>query len=230
MHFSAFVATVSLAILGLATLTRAATPSNTAAAAASSTVNTASTDLQSDLRDFQALIPRRRIGYIAARHYIVDARFRSALAFIRSPEFSATWQQIRNTSDFAELLSLMRRDAGSFDVTTIIDRIPNQLRAFNIPSKVPVNMMVQRTVSDFLGDVVRELPRARIASLMARKVQAGGEFSQLYRTVRSEEFGSLLQKTRKSSSLAAPIRKLNQNFIDVDNIIKIGFNVLNWGP
>lgn len=196
MHFSAFVATVSLAIFGVATLTRAAVPTST-----STTVNTASTDLQSDLRDFQALLPRRRIGYIAAHHYIVDARFRSALAFIRGPEFSATWQQIRNTSDFAELLSLMQSDGGTFDVTTIIDSIPNQLRAFNIASKVPVNMMFQRMVSDFLGDVVRELPRARFASLMARKVQAGGEFSQLYRTVRSEEFGSLLQKTRVSEYL-----------------------------
>ncbi|XP_011191684.2 uncharacterized protein LOC105218048 [Zeugodacus cucurbitae] len=230
MHYSSFVSTVSLVILGLAAITRAAAPTTTTG----STVNTASTDLQSDLRDFQALIPRRRIGYIAARHYIVDARFRSALAFVRSPEFASTWQQIRNTSDFVELLSFMRRDgdgaASGFDVTTIIDRIPNQLHAFNIPTKVPVSMMFQRTVSDFVSDVVRELPRARFGSLMARKVQAGGEFSQLYQTVRSEEFMELLQKTRKSPNLAAPIRKLNQNFIDVDNLIKIGLNVLSWGP
>lgn len=208
MHYSAFVATVSLAILSLVVYTRAAAAASSTSSNVSnvnSTGNTASTDLQSDLRDFQALIPRRRIGYIAARHYILDARFRSALAFIRGPEFSATWQLMRNTSDFAELLSFMRRGggvtAGGFDVTTIIDRIPNQLHAFNIPSKVPVSMLFQRTVSDFLGDVVRELPRARFASLMARKVQAGGEFSQLYRTVRSEEFGNLLRKTRVSGDL-----------------------------
>ncbi|XP_053965420.1 uncharacterized protein LOC128867876 [Anastrepha ludens] len=219
MHFSAFLsASLIAAIL-------AALASVPAAAAA---------DLQSDLRDFQALIPRRRVGYIAARHYIVDARFRNALAFIRSPEFPATWQQIRNTSEFAELVGFMQRHGGGiesgFDITTIIDRIPNQVRAFNIPSKVPVNMMFERTVSNFLSDVVRELPRARFASLMARKVQEGGEFAQLYKAVRSPEFKELLQRTKKSPSLAAPIRKLNQNFIDVDNLISIGFNVLSWGP
>ncbi|XP_036332703.1 uncharacterized protein LOC118744052 [Rhagoletis pomonella] len=219
MHFSTF-ASVILIAASLAALT-----------------TTTTADLQSDLRDFQALIPRRRIGYIAARHYIVDARFRSALAFISSPEFPHTWQQIRNTSEFAELVGFLQRHGGNgvdaeggFDVTTIIYRIPNQLHAFNVPSKVPVSMMFQRTVSDFLSDVVRDLPRARIASLMIRKVQEGGEFSQLYKALRSTEFKELLQSTRKSRNLAAPIQKLNQNFVDVDNLISIGFNVLSWGP
>ncbi|XP_004536009.1 uncharacterized protein LOC101456857 [Ceratitis capitata] len=230
MHLSTFAVSVILSIVTLAALTTSA--SNTDG---NNSLNT-TTNLQSDLRDFQELIPRRRIRYIAARHYIVDARFRSALAFIRSPEFPLTWQQMRNTSEFAELVGFLQRhdgsdtEGGGIDITTIIDRIPNQLRVFNIPSKVPVSLMFQRTVSDFLTDVVRELPRARFASLMARKVQAGGEFSQLYKSVRSEEFKDLLQKTKSSRNLAAPLRKLNQNFIDVDNLIKIGFNVLSWGP
>lgn len=155
-------------------------------------------DLRADLRDFLALVPRRRISHIAARYYIFDPRFRQAVEFVRSDEFAKTWQQMRKAPDFADLIDYVTEYGSGYDVTSVVDKLPNRLRSFQLSRVVPVEMMLRRDLSTFLREALQSLPRAQISSLMARKVREGGDFAKFYTALRDKEFRELVDAARVS--------------------------------
>lgn len=153
-------------------------------------------DLRSDLKDFSGLIPRRRIGFLAARYYIFDPRFRQAVEFVRSDEFTQTWQQVRAAPDFVNVINYLTEYGSGYDITTLVDSLINRLRAFQLSRTVPVELMLRRDLTTFLRDVLQSLPRTRIYSLMSQKVRQGGEFAKLYKALRNKEFKELVQRAR----------------------------------
>lgn len=157
-------------------------------------------ELRQDFRDFIDLIPRRRVGYIAARHFIVDEKFRTSLKYLQSARFTQNWRRVRNSPEFLDIIDYLRTHnvtlAALQDVSAAIDKLPNQLRSFRIPSKVPVMVMMQRNFLSFLREVMQALPRARFSSLMARKVTEGGDFARLYEAVQQKEFKQLVDKAK----------------------------------
>ncbi|XP_017077748.1 uncharacterized protein LOC108112416 [Drosophila eugracilis] len=187
-------------------------------------------DLRADLKDFVALVPRRRIGYIAARYYIFDAKFRQAVEFIRSEEFIRTWQQIRAAPDVVNVINYLTDNGSGYDITTLVDSLPNRLRAYQLSRTVPVELMLRRDLTTFLWDVLQSLPRTRIYSLIALKNRQSGEFSKLYKALRNKEFKELVQRARRSGQLQAPLKKLSQKSINVDELIQIVFEIISWGP
>ncbi|KAH8284741.1 hypothetical protein KR054_000510 [Drosophila jambulina] len=189
-----------------------------------------SADLRSDLKDFAALVPRRRIGFIAARYYIFDPRFRQAVEFVRSNEFTNTWQQVRAAPDFVNIINYLTEHGSGYDVTTLVDRLIDRLKAFQLSRTVPVELMLRRDLTTFLRDTLQSLPRTRIYSLMAQKVRQSGEFAKLYKALRSKEFKDLVQRARYSAELKAPLRKLSQKSINVDELLQILFEIISWGP
>ncbi|XP_030386963.1 uncharacterized protein LOC115633654 [Scaptodrosophila lebanonensis] len=187
-------------------------------------------DLRTDLRDFAALVPRRRIAHIAARHYVFDQRFRQAMQFIRSDEFLQIWKEIRAAPDVADLLGFLTVNGSGYDVSSVVDMVPNRLHSFQIPRLVPVQMMLQRDLTTFLREVVQSLPRAKFYSLAARKVHEGGEFALLYKALRSQKFRDLMHSVRHSPDLKTPLDKLSEQYINVDEIIQMTFELIGWGP
>ncbi|XP_075167876.1 protein G12-like [Haematobia irritans] len=191
-------------------------------------------DLASDFREFVALVPRDRIGYIAARHFIVDNQFRIALKYLRSSRFSQTWRRIRNTREFLDLVGYLQTHGVSVealkDVTGVIDKLPNQLREFRIPSQVPVTMMMQRNLESFMREVMQALPRARFSGLMARKVREGGDFARLYHVVQQQEFRQLVARVQGSPNLAVFWTELKRNYIDVNSLVEMVYEIISWGP
>ncbi|XP_005189651.1 protein G12 [Musca domestica] len=201
---------------------------------ASCLVQGSQADLKSDFHEFLALVPRNRIGYIAARHFIMDEQFRVALKYLRSSQFAQTWRRIRNTGEFLDLVGYLQTHNVSLpalqDVTAAIDKLPNQLRAFRIPSKVPVTVMMQRNLVSFMREVMQSMPRARFSGLMARKVSEGGDFARLYGAVKQEEFKQLVAKAKTSPNLAPSWRELRRNNIEINDFIQLAYEILSWGP
>ncbi|XP_037941239.1 uncharacterized protein LOC119674188 [Teleopsis dalmanni] len=187
-------------------------------------------DIRADLREFESLIPRQRVGFIAARHYILDQKFRQALNFVRSQEFKDTWDDIRETDEFDEIVEYVTTNGSGYDVTSVVDRIPNKLRNFRLPVNVPVDLMLERNLSLYLREILSILPRRRISNLMMKKVNEGGDFAKLYKALRKPEFREMVSKARASPNLAEPVQNLIKNSIDVDEIIDIIFTVIEWGP
>ncbi|KAM7343489.1 protein G12 [Cochliomyia hominivorax] len=191
-------------------------------------------ELRQDFRDFLKLVPRKRVGYIAARHFIVDEQFRTAFKYIRSSRFNQNWQRIRNSQEFLDLIDYMRMQNISLsvlqDVSGIIDKLPNQLRTFSIPTKVPVMMMMQRNLVSFMREVMQALPRARFSSLMARKVTEGGDFARLYKAVQQKEFKQLLDKAKASDNLQSSWLELRKHYIEVNDLIDVTYEIISWGP
>ncbi|KAH8334810.1 hypothetical protein KR067_000105 [Drosophila pandora] len=187
-------------------------------------------DLRSDLKDFVALLPRRRIGFIAARYYIFDPKFRQSVEFIRSNDFINTWQKVREAPDFVNIINYLSDYGSGYDITSIVDSLPTRLRAYQLSRTVPVELMLRRDLTTFLQDSIQSLPRARIYSLMSQKVRQGGEFAKLYKALRDKEFKELVQRARHSGEIQAPLRKFKQNFINVDELIQMVFEVICWGP
>ncbi|EDV55749.1 uncharacterized protein LOC6548921 [Drosophila erecta] len=192
--------------------------------------STAVGGLREDLKDFVALVPRRRIGFIAARYYIFDPKFRQAVEFVRSDEFITTWQQVRAAPDFVNIINYVTDYGSGYDITTLVDSLPTRLRAYQLARTVPVELMLRRDLTTFLWDVLQTLPRTRIYSLMAQKSRQSAEFAKLYTALRAKEFKELVQRARHSRQLQAPIKKLSQKSINVDEILKIVFEVISWGP
>ncbi|XP_017044405.1 protein G12 [Drosophila ficusphila] len=187
-------------------------------------------DLRADLRDFVALVPRRRIGFIAARYYIFDPKFRQAVEFVRSDEFTTTWQQVRAAPDFADVVNYLTENGSGYDITTLVDSLINRLRTYQLSRTVPVELMLRRDLTTFLRDVLQSLPRTRIYSLMSQKMRQSAEFAKLYKAVRNKEFKELVQRARRSRQLQAPIKKLAQKSINVDELIQVVFEIISWGP
>ncbi|KAH8401695.1 hypothetical protein KR009_007397 [Drosophila setifemur] len=187
-------------------------------------------DLRGDLKDFVALVPRRRIGFLAARYYIFDPKFRQAVEFIRSDEFLKNWQQVRAAPDFVNIINYLSDHVSGYDITTLVDSLPTRLRAYQLSRTVPVELMLRRDLNTFLRDTLQSLPRARIYSLMAQKVRQGGEFAKLYKALRDKEFKDLVQRARHAGKLQAPIRKFEQKSINVDELLQILFEIISWGP
>lgn len=152
--------------------------------------------LREDLKDFVALVPRRRIGFIAARYYIFDPKFRQAVEFVRSDEFIATWQQIRAAPDFVNIINYVSDYGSGYDITTLVDSLPTRLRAYQLSRTVPVELMLRRDLNTFLWDVIHSLPRTRIYSLIAQKSKQSTEFAKLYKALRDKEFKELVQRAR----------------------------------
>lgn len=159
----------------------------------------AAADLRADLRDFMALVPRRRIGYIAARYYIFDPKFRQAVEFVRSDEFGKTWREMRMAPDFADLIDYVTEYGSGYDVTSVVDKLPNRLRGLQLSRLVPVELMLRRDLSTFLHEAVQSLPRAQFYSLMARKVREGGDFAKFYKALQNKEFRELVSAARVSA-------------------------------
>ncbi|XP_013104927.1 uncharacterized protein LOC106085286 [Stomoxys calcitrans] len=197
-------------------------------------VGVAEADLKSDLREFVDLAPRNRIGYIAARRYIVDYQYRAALKYLQSSRFARTWLGIRNSTEFHDLLGFLQAHGVSLealqDVTGVIDKLPNQLREFHIPSKVPVSVMMQRNLESFMREVIQVLPRARYSGLMARKVKENGDFARLYRAVRQQEFKQMLTKAQTSPNLMAHWLEMRANYVEVNSLVQVAYEVISWGP
>ncbi|XP_017115321.1 uncharacterized protein LOC108137893 [Drosophila elegans] len=187
-------------------------------------------DLRADLKDFVALVPRRRIGFIAARYYIFDHKFRQAVDFIRSDEFLTTWQQVRAAPDFVNIINYLSDYGSGYDITTLVDSLPTRLRAYQLSRTVPVELMLRRDLTTFLWDVLHSLPRTRIYSLISQKNRQSSEFAKLYKALRDKEFKELVQRARRSEPLQAPLKKLNQKSINVDELLQIMFEVISWGP
>ncbi|XP_065368991.1 uncharacterized protein LOC135961419 [Calliphora vicina] len=191
-------------------------------------------ELRQDFRDFLNLVPRRRIGYIAARHYIVDEQFRSSLKYLQSSRFTQNWGKIRSSEEFVDLIDYVRTHNVSLtaleDVASVIDKLPNQLRTFRIPTKVPVMMMMQRNLVSFMREVMQALPRARFFSLMARKVTEGGDFARLYKAVQQKEFKQLLDKAKASDNLQPSWSELRRHYIEVNDLIDMSYEIISWGP
>jgi len=99
-------------------------------------------DLRADLKDFVALVPRRRIGFIAARYYIFDPKFRQAVEFVRSDEFTTTWQQVRAAPDFVDIINYVTEYGSGYDITTLVDSLPTELRTKMISFPVICNNIV----------------------------------------------------------------------------------------
>ncbi|KAH8348450.1 hypothetical protein KR084_007534 [Drosophila pseudotakahashii] len=186
--------------------------------------------LREDLKDFVALVPRRRIGFIAARYYIFDPKFRQAVEFVRSDEFTSTWQQVRAAPEFVNIINYLTDYGSGYDITTLVDSLPTRLRTYQLSRTVPVELMLRRDLTTFLWDVIQSLPRTRIYSLISQKMRQSTEFAKLYKALRNKEFKELVQRARKSKQLQAPLRKLNQKSINVDEILQILFEVISWGP
>ncbi|XP_016981241.1 uncharacterized protein LOC108046175 [Drosophila rhopaloa] len=193
-------------------------------------LNSVSGDLRADLKDFAALVPRRRIGFIAARYYIFDPKFRQAVEFIRSDEFLTTWQQVRAAPDFVNIINYLTENGSGYDITTLVDSLLNRLRAYQLSRTVPVELMLRRDLTTFLWDIVQSLPRTRIYSLISQKKRQSSEFAKLYKALRDKEFKELVQSARRSGQLQAPIKKLKQKSINVDELLQILFEVISWGP
>ncbi|XP_023302214.2 uncharacterized protein LOC111684307 [Lucilia cuprina] len=191
-------------------------------------------ELRQDFRDFLKLLPRRRIGYIAARHYIVDEQFRTTFRYLQSSRFNQNWSKIRNSQEFLDLIDYIRMQNVSLtalqDVASVIDKLPNQLRTFRIPAKVPVMMMMQRNLVSFMREVMQALPRARFSSLMARKVTEGGDFARLYKAVQQKEFKQLLDKAKASGNLQSSWLELRKHNIEVNDLIDMAYEIISWGP
>ncbi|KAH8269404.1 hypothetical protein KR018_002500 [Drosophila ironensis] len=187
-------------------------------------------DLKTDLRDFVPLVPRRRIAFLAARYYIFDPKFRKSVEFIRSEEFINTWQQVRATPDFGNIINYLSEYGSGYDITSLVDSLPTFLRKFQLSRTVSTELMLRRDLTTFLRDVLQSLPRTRIYSLMAQKVRQGQEFATLYKAVRNNEFYELVQRARHSRQLQAPLWKFKQNFINVDELIQVLFELISWGP
>ncbi|BFG05721.1 protein G12 [Drosophila madeirensis] len=187
-------------------------------------------DLREDLRDFVAIAPRRRIGYIAARYYIFDPRFRQAVGFVRSDEFLKTWQQVRAAPDVAALIDYLNEYGSGYDVTSLVDNLPQRLRAFQLSRTVPVEMMLHRDLTTFLREAVQTLPRAKVYALMSQKVRQGGDFAKFYKALRDKQFKILVDRARNSSDLQAQLKRLNEKNINIDEILQILFEIINWGP
>ncbi|XP_016999476.2 protein G12 [Drosophila takahashii] len=186
--------------------------------------------LREDLKDFVALVPRRRIGFIAARYYIFDPKFRQAVEFVRSDEFTTTWQQVRAAPDFVNIIKYLTDYGSGYDITTLVDSLPTRLRTYQLSRTVPVELMLRRDLTTFLWDVIQSLPRTRIYSLISQKMRQSSEFAKLYKALRNKEFKELVQRARNSKQLQTPLRKLNQKSINVDEILQILFEVISWGP
>ncbi|XP_022222105.2 protein G12 [Drosophila obscura] len=187
-------------------------------------------DLRADLRDFVAIAPRRRIGYIAARYYIFDPRFRQAVGFLRSDEFLKTWQEVRAAPDVAALIDYLNEYGSGYEVTSLVDNLPQRLRNFQLSRTVPVEMMLHRDLTTFLREAVQTLPRAKVYALMSQKVRQGGDFAKFYKALRDKQFKTLVDRARNSSDLLAPLKRLKAENINVDEIIQILFEIINWGP
>ncbi|XP_030558025.1 uncharacterized protein LOC115760700 [Drosophila novamexicana] len=190
----------------------------------------AAADLRADLRDFMALVPRRRIGHIAARYYIFDPKFRQAVEFLRSDEFAKTWRQMRMAPDFADLIDYVTESGSGYDVSSVVDKLPNRLRIFQLSRVVPVDMMLRRDLTTFLHEALQSLPRAQFYGLMVRKVREGGDFAKLYKALRDSEFRELVNTARHAKDLQTPLSKLSKKHINVDEIIQIAFELISWGP
>ncbi|EDW01088.1 GH20644 [Drosophila grimshawi] len=187
-------------------------------------------DLRADLRDFMALVPRRRINHIAARYYVFDPRFRQAVDFVRSDDFAKTWQQMRKAPDFADLIDYVTEYGSGYDVSSVIDKLPNRLHAYQLSRVVPVDLMLRRDLTTFLHEALQTLPRAQVYSLMARKVREGRDFAKLYKALKDKEFKELVHTARHSQEMQQPLSKLSQKNIDVDEFIQIVFELISWGP
>ncbi|XP_039482904.1 uncharacterized protein LOC120446143 [Drosophila santomea] len=192
--------------------------------------STAFGGLREDLKDFVALVPRRRIGFIAARYYIFDPKFRQAVEFVRSDDFITTWQQVRAAPDFVNIINYVTEYGSGYDITTLVDSLPTRLRAYQLSRTVPVELMLRRDLTTFLWDILQSLPRTRIYSLMAQKSRQSPEFAKLYKALRDKEFKELVQRARHSRQLQGPIKKLSQKSINVDELLQILFEVISWGP
>ncbi|XP_052840569.1 uncharacterized protein LOC128255101 isoform X1 [Drosophila gunungcola] len=165
-------------------------------------------DLRADLRDFVALVPRRRISFIAARYYIFDPKFRQAVEFIRSDEFLTTWQQVRAAPDFVNIINYLSDYGSGYDITTLVDSLPTRLRAYQLSRTVPVELMLRRDLTTFLWDVLHSLPRTRIYSLISQKNRQSSEFAKLYKALRDKEFKELVQRARRSEPSASSSKKV----------------------
>ncbi|EDW74010.2 uncharacterized protein Dwil_GK21600 [Drosophila willistoni] len=187
-------------------------------------------DLRSDLRDFLSLVPKRRLNYVVARYYIFDPKFRQSIEYVRSEEFLQTWQQIRQSPDFMQIVEYVTEHGSGYDITRLIDRIPQRLRAYQLSRLVPVDMVLNRDLTTFLSELMQTLPRAQIYSLISRKVRENGDFAKLYKALRQPEFRQLVDKAKNSPDLREPLNRLRRKNINVDEIIQLVFELLSWGP
>ncbi|XP_070140021.1 protein G12 isoform X2 [Drosophila kikkawai] len=170
------------------------------------------------------------IALAVADPWNLDCGFRQAVEFVRSDEFTNTWQQVRAAPDFVNIINYLTENGSGYDVTTLVDKLIARLKAFQLSRTVPVELMLRRDLTTFLRDTLQSLPRTRIYSLMAQKVRQSGEFAKLYKALRDKQFKDLVQRARYSTELKAPLRKLSQKSINVDELLQILFEVISWGP
>lgn len=155
-------------------------------------------DLAKDLQEFNSLFPRLRIDYIAAKYYIFDEEFQSAVHFVRSNEFFNILHQMRKSPKASELINYLKKSTEGNDLTPVIKDLYELLHNYKISQMVPVDMMRNHELTSFLHEVTQVLPKRQINNFVARKIRVSKPFQKFYDALMDKEFKNLVTEARVS--------------------------------
>jgi len=184
-------------------------------------------NLDDDMKELGALLPKTKIIAIAAKHMIFDSQFRNFKKFLGSAEFAAAWEKMLINKDFKAVVEYGQKSG--FDMIGVLNKVAKFLKLKEYPTNISIrDVIMSRTVSSFVDEVVNALPKSQMSSVMKNKMTTSPEFKKLHDTVISQNFDNLVQKAINSPDLAEEKKLFESKGLDFNKLFNVCRGIVSW--
>ncbi|XP_023311091.1 uncharacterized protein LOC111691874 [Anoplophora glabripennis] len=173
-----------------------------------------------------SVIPKDLIKNITYEHLKTDEAFKSAVQFMQTDEWNNRVKIIREKPEWIALKKYMT----GFGIH--IDKFIKCADGFlqNVTVKLdPMHPPSKKSVRAFLTDIERNLPIAKILSIIHEKMVKNSELQQLFEKMSSDDTRKMIDNVLALSEIRSMLKDLAEMDMDITEMLSLIYAFLGWG-
>ncbi|XP_058815030.1 protein G12-like [Topomyia yanbarensis] len=188
----------------------------------------APTSVRDELIDLQNHVPMDLISRLFIEYLVQDAEFRRTIHYVRSREFSATWNDFLLTPKAQKLLSFL------LDAELPVDEVLNLFADF-VGAERPRKPLSKRFiklrrggVNSFIDAVIEAVTSSEVKPINEQKENTNPLYKEMTEKVNSMEYQQLLAETFEDPEVMAIQDELRVFDIEIPRLLDLMKAFFGW--
>ncbi|XP_055549471.1 protein G12-like [Wyeomyia smithii] len=185
-----------------------------------------SVSLQEDLLDLELNVPKEKISQLFVQYIIQDVQFRHSIRYVRSDEFSDTWNQFLELAKVHQLLLYMQ-NAG-----LPIDKVLHMFAGFTgiqPPSTKFKRSLIKRGgLNAFIEDVVQVVAQSDVKTMTEEKKRLSSQFLEMTEKLNSDEYKRLFTEAFDDPDVIILQQELQTYDIELPKLLELMKAFFGW--
>lgn len=179
--------------------------------------------LKKDLKEFAALVPRKKIAKIVIKYSLDDKDFKRVIKYIKSNDFYKLFKNVEATKEMKQFLDFL--NSIGLDVHKWIKVFHKIIGMGKIEIEYySTSRKISGGINGLIKDIKAILPIKELYTLYQEKLKGSAVFAEFVVQLRSQEFQNLVNALAKIDDVERVLTKLESMNVDVNRIFQFLYN------